>query len=235
MLNKLRLGLAAFRIYRDPDRLGDVLDAVSRLASSNDVEQLAEILEASSPAASEALRAREVIQYDPLELARCPEGSLGRAVHDHCAAYGIHPSTFPQRPAETAGQFALVHIENTHDIWHPVCGFGSDAMGEIGLQAFYLAQFPNLLGLLLLGIAPLHLLSNEPFEYPRLMEEITRGWLLGKRAKPLFGFRWDRVWDRPLEEVRRELGIDIEAVQRIMEPGTTELSRRLFQPVDRPS
>jgi ubiquinone biosynthesis protein Coq4 len=31
----------------------------------------------------------------------------------------------------------------THDIWHVVTGFHTDVAGELGLQAFYLAQFPG--------------------------------------------------------------------------------------------
>jgi ubiquinone biosynthesis protein Coq4 len=121
----------------------------------------------------------------------------------------------------------LAHIENTHDVWHPVTGFAADPAGEIGLQAFYLAQFPNPIGLILLGIAPLHTASKDPFSYPRLLEEITRGWLLGKRARSLFGYAWDESWNRPLEDVRRELGIDLAGVAAAMEPGTRELALRL--------
>jgi ubiquinone biosynthesis protein COQ4 len=209
MLDKARVALAAWRITKDPNRLDEVLEAVTRLAKSQtkELEELATWIAASSPHAEEAMASRRMMRVEPDELARCAEGSLGHAVHAHCAKYGIHPRSFPERPLVTRGEYVIAHIENTHDVWHPVVGFGSDPAGEIGLQAFYLAQFPNHLALLLLGIAPIHMLVTKSSEYPRLMDEITRGWTMGKRARSLFGIAWDEQWDRPLVDIRRELAI----------------------------
>jgi ubiquinone biosynthesis protein Coq4 len=227
MWNEARLALAALNIYRDLDRLDEVLEAATRLARPEDLERVAAMLCQASPAFAEAVRDRHVMRVDLADLARRPEGSLGRAVHDHCAKWKIDPRTFPRRPNGTRGEYVLVHIENTHDVWHPVCGFDSDAAGEIGLQAFYLAQFPNMLAPLLMAIAFLRVLRVERGSYPRLMEEITRGWLLGKRAAPLFGVRWDAQWDRPLRDVQRDLRIDVDGVEAELAPGAREVEGRL--------
>ena len=210
MLDKARVALAAWRITKDPNRLDEVLEAVTRMAKNqpDDLDKVAAWIERLSPHARASMESRRLMRVEPDELASCPEGSLGRAVHAHCTEYGIHPRTFPNRPLATRGEYVIAHIENTHDVWHPVVGFGSDPAGEIGLQAFYLAQFPSQLSLLLLGIAPIHLLVTKSNEYPRLMDEITRGWTMGKRARPLFGFAWDEHWDRPLADIRRELALD---------------------------
>jgi ubiquinone biosynthesis protein Coq4 len=42
----------------------------------------------------------------------------------------------------------------------------------------------------------------------RRIDAIGRGWEMGKRAKPLFGVRWDQLWTVPLETVRKSLGIE---------------------------
>lgn len=81
-----------------------------------------------------------------------------------------------------------------------------------------------MLGLFLLGIAHFRILTHEREQYPRLMEEVTRGWLLGKRARSLFGVRWDAMWERPLSEVRRDLGIAIDEVERAIAPCSRDLS-----------
>ena len=39
------------------------------------------------------------------------------------------------------------------------------------------------------------------------MDAITKGWLMGKQAKSLFGINWDELWEHPLEEVRADLNI----------------------------
>jgi ubiquinone biosynthesis protein Coq4 len=31
---------------------------------------------------------------------------------------------------------------------------------------------------------------------------------MGKRARPLFGTRWDELWTTPVAEVRRSLGVE---------------------------
>jgi ubiquinone biosynthesis protein Coq4 len=219
MLDQARLAIAALRLHQNPDRLDEVLGTVRRFAPTEDVERAARAVRGSSAEADAAFRDRWMMTWDPRDLARSAPGTLGRAVHEHCARWNIHPSAFPRRPRATDGEYLVAHIENTHDVWHPVTGFDSDTLGEMGLQAFYLAQFPNLLGLFLLGIAHFRVLTHERASYARLMEETTRGWLLGKRARSLFGVRWDAWWDRPLADVRRELGLDVDAVAKIVAEG----------------
>jgi ubiquinone biosynthesis protein COQ4 len=46
----------------------------------------------------------------------------------------------------------------------------------------------------------------------RRIGEIARGWLLGRRSRPLFGVRWNDYFALPLDEVRRRLGLDVKAV-----------------------
>ncbi|MDY6897149.1 MAG: Coq4 family protein, partial [Cyanobacteriota bacterium] len=41
----------------------------------------------------------------------------------------------------------------------------------------------------------------------KYMDAITKGWLMGKQAKPLFGINWNQLWEHPLEEVRADLNI----------------------------
>lgn len=207
MLDQARLFLAAARVYRDPNRLDEVLEAATRLARGNDMKRLTTHFREKSADAATALAERRLIEVDIARLSACPEGSLGRAVADHCTRWGIDPATFPRRPNSTPEEYVIAHIENTHDVWHPVTGFGNDVPGELGLQAFYLAQFPNLLGLLLLSIFHFKALRDPAHEYEAFMDEIARGWIMGKRAKPLFGVRWDQWWERPLDDVRRELNL----------------------------
>ena len=45
-------------------------------------------------------------------------------------------------------------------------------------------------------------------EAERRMAQITRGWAMGKRARPLFGMEWASMWAQKMDDVRRELEID---------------------------
>lgn len=36
---------------------------------------------------------------------------------------------------------------------------------------------------------------------------ITRGWTMAQRAEPLFGIRWNTLWETPLQDIRTSLNI----------------------------
>ena len=38
-------------------------------------------------------------------------------------------------------------------------------------------------------------------------DALVEGWKAGKRARPLFGIDWTTQWQRPIEDVRRELDL----------------------------
>ena len=46
--------------------------------------------------------------------------------------------------------------------------------------------------------------------------EIARGWIMGRRAGALFGVPWRELFDQPLSDVRRALGIDADAIDALV-------------------
>jgi ubiquinone biosynthesis protein Coq4 len=86
-------------------------------------------------------------------------------------------------------------------------GFDTDVAGELGLQAFYLAQFPARLAALLLGIGFINTFAYSFDDKDARMDAVVRGWQLGKAARPFIGVRWSELWELPLTDVRTQLGI----------------------------
>ena len=106
--------------------------------------------------------------------------------------------------------FLGTHIGETHDIWHVVTGCNTDKPGEVQLEAFYTAQF--LPSRLYLPLIAKNLLKTAMYEVElaeQMMDGLVKGWMMGKRAKPLFGIQWNRLWEKSIEEVRASLEIDI--------------------------
>jgi ubiquinone biosynthesis protein Coq4 len=197
---------AFLTIVRDPTRLDEVFSLREALDDQGAVLPLLERVRRSERGAA-ALRDRpRVGRLDPEELARMPEGSLGRAYAAWMKRNGLDPAAIPMLPANDDVQYFSAHLYETHDIWHVVTGFGPDTVGEIGLQAFYLAQLEGQLPLAILAAGMLNTLAHPEIVQP-LMREIVRGWELGRRARPFFGVRWAEMWRRPLVEVQRELGV----------------------------
>jgi ubiquinone biosynthesis protein Coq4 len=192
-------------LLRDPSRL-DMVFVMDRAMPPEEREALLARIRGHEVARA-ALRERPRVGVDVAALARLPEGTLGRALADFLRANALDPRSIPTLAADDDGAFADAHLYETHDIWHAVTGFDADVAGEVGLQAFYAAQLGGRLPTLLLGGGILQAALREPGDFARRMDALTRGWEMGKRARQLFGVRWDRLWGEPLARVRADLNV----------------------------
>lgn len=204
-----RAGYAFLRLVRRPSELDEVFKIVDALEDSDEGATLvAEFV--SNPAHADAFRKRPRLgELDLDTLSRLPAGTLGRVFADEMRARKLNPADIQRRPDNgTASSYVFAHLRETHDIWHTATGFDVDVAGELGLQAFYLAQFRANLALLLLAMGLLNTFFFELEDRHRRMDAIARGWQLGRRARPLFGFDWSANLTTPLSEIRKSLGIE---------------------------
>jgi ubiquinone biosynthesis protein COQ4 len=210
---KVKAMIALARLAKDPTRL----DQVFQIAEGFETQKIAEKLMAdfrTHPQHAAALRDRPRLGHVDLEkMSRHAPGTLGRAVHDELTRLGIDPKdmVLPEGPAEF--DYVRAHMRETHDIWHVVTGFDTDVAGELGLQAFYFAQFRAPLPPLLLSVGMVNTILTGMSDGDRRMRAIVRGWLMGRAAETFFGIRWAELFDLPLPEVRRRLGVDIDAIE----------------------
>lgn len=195
------------QLVRDPNRLGQVFEMADALAEPEALAELVGQIAAENPAVDRALNERHRIEIDLAALRKLPEGTLGRVFADNMTAAGLDPDALPDLPSPDRSSYFRAHLYETHDVWHAVTGFGMDQWGEIGLQAFYLAQIGGGLPSLLLAVGFLRVALYEMDQGRHLMDGIVRGYDMGRRAKPFFGVHWDELWSVPLVEVRGRLGI----------------------------
>lgn len=141
------------------------------------------------------------------DLALLPEGSLGRVFADHCRARDIDPNLVHVPPEGDVG-FLLNHLYQTHDIWHVITGWGNDLAGEVGLGAFYSAQFgsPAFFGYMV-SLIFLNVIYRRA-DLDEIFAAFSAGYQGGKRAEPLFGADWDALWELPVSELRVRFGVD---------------------------
>lgn len=144
-------------------------------------------------------------------LGELPEGTLGRALFDHYRGHGYafpgEKSGFPE---------AAVY----HDVMHVLGGYGTDPVGELSVAAFcagfrqkdpfYVALLPLLLFAADINVTPIeHDRVDHFFSQPGVAEAYFEALERGSRVKVDLSDHWD-FWpllDRPLAEVRRELGV----------------------------
>ena len=212
-LEKLVRGVKALRAYvtivRDPNKLEKVFDLRTALAEPRVLREMADFFRKDEQGRRALAERPRIGTLDLEALAAMPEGTLGQAFGRHMIDAGLDPSAIPSLPSNDEMQFMDAHLYESHDVWHVVTGFHTDVAGELGLQAFYAAQFPARLSLAIMSGGLLNTLVDPKAmaDADRRMDAITQGWSMGRRAKPFFGYRWAESWHRPLSDVRRELRV----------------------------
>lgn len=161
-----------------------------------------------TPQGKQAFEDRPLLgKIDLQQLHQLPDRTLGFRYADHMLRNGFTPLSVNQI-ANDPLVFLGTHIGETHDIWHVVTGCDTDKPGEVQLEAFYTAQIDT--DRLFLALLAKNLLKTAMYEVElrdRIMDGLTQGWMMGKRAKPLFGIQWNKLWETSLEDVRASLNI----------------------------
>lgn len=149
---------------------------------------------------------------DRERLEAMPPGSLGRAIIDwfkreNISTQGLALASEAAREGENeklddAEELYRVRLRNLHDVFHVLAGYDRDLRGESAVLAFTLAQNYNR------GIAYLvwNALREEGWNSPG-GKLIRDGYRRGKRAKRLLEQDWEALFKRPIDQVRRELGV----------------------------
>jgi ubiquinone biosynthesis protein COQ4 len=201
--------LAALR--RDPDDTSQVFAVIEALAGDNHVWLTRRM--AAHPVGARLLRERPSLTAllgDRARLAAMPEDSLGRGYLALCERAGITPDglvaaseAVRERELGDASAFVRDRLRDAHDLWHVVTGYQTDTVGEAALLAFSFAQTRNR-GVLLISLLAFFEASERPWVRPL----IARAFVRGLRAAWLPAADWEALLTRPLDEVRRELGVD---------------------------
>ncbi|MCL6753786.1 hypothetical protein KBT16_23545 [Nostoc sp. CCCryo 231-06] len=194
-------------IVRAPD--GD-FESLGNLANTvGDLHSLQKIIELlhSTPQGKEAFQKRPKLgDIDLQQLYSLPTNTLGYTYAEHMFKNNLKPLHSGQ--VENDYQFLGAHITETHDIWHILTGCNTNILGEIQLEAFYVAQLQ--FSRFWLALLAKNLVKAAIYDIEvstKYMDAITKGWLMGKQALPLFGIEWNLLWSKPLEDIRASFNI----------------------------
>jgi ubiquinone biosynthesis protein Coq4 len=194
-------------IIRAPD--GD-FESIGQLANAvGDLQSLQKVVELlhSTPQGQQAFQKRPRLgNVDLQKLYHLPTNTLGYAYANHMLKNNLKPLHAGQ--VENDYQFLGAHITETHDIWHVITECDTDIFGEIQLEAFYVAQLQFTRFWLALLAKNLVKASIYNIEFStKYMDAITKGWLMGTQAKPLFGIEWNLLWEKSLANIRTSFNI----------------------------
>jgi ubiquinone biosynthesis protein COQ4 len=204
-LQSLRMVGSLADFLKHPDSLESVFKIAGSLKNSAmSAQMFRHLLDNPSMAALVEQNWRPApIDLDALE--RLPEGTLGHEYAHQLRSQGLTPDSLIDPNPITSPQDYVTHrLRETHDIVHVLTGFGVDGVGELGLQAFNLAQNRSPLAVMLIFGGMLSALQNdEPLE--ELLTALSRGFDLGLKAECVIAQKLEEGWDRPLADWRKEL------------------------------
>lgn len=168
---------------------------------------------------------------DRERLSRLPAGTLGRTYYEfmseeNLTADGLVEASreVPLRDErEEAERIFGDRLRDSHDLWHVTTGYGRDGLGELALLSFTYAQTRNRgIGFIVLVGARIASKRNPDLKLWRVVRE---GYRHGKRAKWLPAADWEALLEKPLDEVRARLDIEMPAAYKAVEPITSERER----------
>jgi ubiquinone biosynthesis protein Coq4 len=141
------------------------------------------------------------IAIDLPVLVQLPPETLGGAYARHMISLGLDPAAFLTPEDDWLEQRTAIG----HDIFHVIAGYDASPVGEFGVAAFTLVQYWDLLNVFVLSFVPLSL--TNPLWTVRLGKALLRGFQMGWVSQPVVAYAVEDNWDKPLQQVRRELGI----------------------------
>ncbi|MBV9151819.1 MAG: ubiquinone biosynthesis protein [Alphaproteobacteria bacterium] len=155
--------------------------------------------------------------FDRLEdwdtLKALPAGTLGRAYYEFMASENLSAAglveaskVLKRPPASDDMTWFRERNRETHDLLHIVTGYGRDPMGEACLVAFTYAQTGQK-GFLVIALNAARRASRFLPRQP-VKRAIFEGYRRGRQAEWLIGADWEALLRRPLEEVRRQFGVE---------------------------
>ena len=174
-------------------------------------------------------------RLDMDELARCAPGSLGHAYHEFMSAPGVAPDLIEsydklfddlEASGEMGGlsptmRYMILRGHQTHDIHHVLTGYPATPAGEIGINTFKLAQMNTPFYAMWTAVLCGHMTFADPSLTEPVMDAMAEGWTYGRRARNIQFVPFEKMYDRPLEDIRQEFGLRPGGVRKPVEGDQT--------------
>lgn len=198
-----RIGLRAMlEVGKDPDRTDKVLEAYEHLNAGGEAKRAR--LFYASPEGEALFQGnvtldRTTVDFDA--LSKLPEGTLGHSYAKFMKDRGLTPDIFNSRGELSREVYVIKRLRQTHDLWHVLTGIDTDVPGELELQAFTFTQLWLPSAFILVAFGTLRWLHRTP----SLPFRVLRGMVNGLRARVLAPVPWERRWNVPVAQLRREL------------------------------
>jgi ubiquinone biosynthesis protein Coq4 len=209
-LASLKEVAALAEFLREPDQLDSIFKLAQNMKQSDLASYMNDVLMADESMREMIAERWQPTHYSLQELQKLPEGTLGNAYASQLLALNLSPDDLlPKGEIKTDFDYIQLRLRQTHDIIHVITGFKTNAAGEIGLQAFNLAQIKSPVSALIIfgGIlSGLKRKSNSSLD--DLLIALSKGFRMGEEAVTLQTQKLEAEWGTNLEELRKRYRVD---------------------------
>jgi ubiquinone biosynthesis protein COQ4 len=152
------------------------------------------------------------------DLAKYKPGTVGGIFYDYLTSKGFEVYLVPRYEPKNDFQYFMFRSGQTHDLEHIIGGGGFDYLGELVPYYMRLTNIFKWVGSELASeLAAMHILGSTrimtravlhyPQSWPTAVETVERGIKVGKMSDIIFANIYEDVFDMPLEEARKALGV----------------------------
>jgi len=210
-LQNLKVLAALANFLQEPGQLESVFKIASSMKESDLSNYMRDTLVRNPEMRTLISERWQPIQYSAEGLKNLPQGTLGNAYANQMISLNLSADDLlTNKKIETDKDYIELRARQTHDIIHVITGFGTDEVGEIGLQAFNLAQIKSpVSALIIFGGILTALKRQSKFSLDDLLIKISEGFKLARNAEILLTKKLEEEWETNLEELRIKYRIAI--------------------------
>jgi ubiquinone biosynthesis protein Coq4 len=155
-------------------------------------------------------------KYDINKLSSLPKNTLGYQFAEHMSRYDFEAVDDNHITPRDKYHWLRMRILETHEIWHVIIGIESDGAGDVACQGVYFSQYVNgQSAMVLSGSVLKNLFTDNIGNSQKMIDCFVKGYVLGKKCKPLLPVKWEEHFQDDIDELRRELNIDVISYERL--------------------
>ncbi|TPX36682.1 hypothetical protein SmJEL517_g01387 [Synchytrium microbalum] len=158
---------------------------------------------------------RKILQLQPIintstlpdNLSTLPPGTFGHEYLAFCTTHNVSADT--RTPIKYISDPELAYVmtryRQVHDFWHTLLGLGITVQDELAIKWFEMVQTGLPVAALSSFVGPARLSKAER----DILFDVYVPWAVqtGARAKFLMNIMYEEEFERPLEDVRKDIGV----------------------------
>ncbi|KAJ2856724.1 Ubiquinone biosynthesis protein [Coemansia erecta] len=156
------------------------------------------------------LKERPQIAFTPEQwesLGSLPEGSFGHAYYNQMRRNNISWTTRPpvRFVDNEEDAYMLLRYRQCHDFYHTILDMDISVLEELAIKVFEWRQTGLPVGLIASAFGPLRLPLSQRQRF--FAHYLPWAMQCGSQAKPIISVYWEEMWDRSIDDVRKEMGV----------------------------